>query len=164
MLKKSRVSYHPFSSPLPETFPSTAAKWSMRVARPSRFSGLRLTPARIGILILLTCSLVVIHDWVPKLKYLRVSCGFSISEATLLTAAASAYYRHRKHDNYPSSRLPTARIRIIQSPRHHRHVSVLQIPQCVQCLFSRPTCAIQSTLSGPGRDAYCNVIRWANWT
>jgi hypothetical protein len=164
MLQKSRFSDDPFSSPLPETPPSTAVKWAKRVARPSRFSGLRLTPLRIGILLLLAGSFVLIHDWIPKLTTPKVSCVAPVSEGFVLTSIDSVHYRHRQHNNRPSGCLPTPRIGVIPSPRHHRHVSVLQVPQYLQCLRSRPTRAFQSTLPGSRVDAHCDVIRRSNWT
>jgi hypothetical protein len=163
MLHKSRFGDDPFSASLPETPPSTAVKWANRVARPSRFSGLRLTRLRTGILLLLTGSFVLIHDWIPKLATSRVSCGTTISEASLLTSTASAHYRHRQHDNCFPSCLPTSRARSIPSSRHHRHVPVLQVPQCLQCLLSRSACAFQSSVSGSRLNAHCNVIRRSNW-
>ncbi len=62
MVQASRFKDDPFSSSLPDTHPSVAVKWANRVGRPSRFSGLRLTPFRIGILLLFFGSFVLIHD------------------------------------------------------------------------------------------------------
>lgn len=66
MVQASRFKDDPFSSPLPETPLSVAVKWANRVARPSRFSGLRLTPFRIGILLLFFGSFVLIHNSFSK--------------------------------------------------------------------------------------------------
>jgi hypothetical protein len=163
MFHKSPFGDDPFSASLPETPPSTAIKWANRAARPSRFSGLRLTRLRIGILLLLTGSFVLIHDWIPKLATSRVSCGTTVSEASLLTSTATAHYRHRQHDNCFPSCLPTSRARSIPSSRHHRHVPVLQVPQCLQCLLSRSACSFQSSVPGSRLNAHCNVIRRSNW-
>lgn len=77
MLQRDRFNDDPFSSPLPETPPSTAVKWANRVARPSRFSGLRLTPLRIGILLFFIGGFILIRGWVFKATSRTVSCGFA---------------------------------------------------------------------------------------
>ena len=82
MLQSPRFNDDPFSSPLPETPPSIAVKWANRVVRPSRFSGLRLTPIRIGILLLLTGSFVLVHTWIPKLTSSAVGCEFATCRAS----------------------------------------------------------------------------------
>ncbi|KAH8748031.1 hypothetical protein BGZ57DRAFT_945875 [Hyaloscypha finlandica] len=88
MLHKSRFGDDPFSASLPETPPSTAVKWANRAARPSRFSGLRLTRLRIGILLLFTGSFVLIHDWIPKLATSRPLHIIDIGNTTIVFQAA----------------------------------------------------------------------------
>jgi hypothetical protein len=53
----------PFMSPIAET-PSITCKWGNQFTRPSRFSGIRVTPFRIGILLLTIGSFVIIRDWI----------------------------------------------------------------------------------------------------
>ena len=70
-----------FRSPLPQTSPSIAYKWLNRVGRPSRFSGLRLTPFRFGFLLLAVGSLILVLDWLPTKSHLEASRSTSISIA-----------------------------------------------------------------------------------
>lgn len=164
MLQRPHFTDDPFSSLLPKTPPSTTVKWANQLTRPSRFSGLRLTPLRIGILLLLIGFFVLIQDLFPRLGSPKVSCGKAMGDSSLLITTASEQYRHWKRGNYSSSCLSASRIRIIPCLRYHRYVPVLQIPQYLQCLLSRPPCTFQSPLPEPCLDAHCHVIRRPNWT
>lgn len=57
----------PFMSPSPKTPPSLTYKWATQFARPSRFSGMRVTPFRVGIILLTIAAFALIRDWVVDL-------------------------------------------------------------------------------------------------
>lgn len=88
MVQASRFKDDPFSSPLLETPPSVAVKWANRVARPSRFSGLRLTPFRIGILLLFFGSFVLIHDSFSKSGSSKFRGAIDMGNRTAVAQAA----------------------------------------------------------------------------
>ena len=62
--QRSRLHDDPFMSPFPETPPRLIYKWATQFARPSRFSGMRFTPFRIGILLLTIGGFVLVRDLV----------------------------------------------------------------------------------------------------
>lgn len=77
MQQRSRFNEDPFTSPLPETPPSAAIKWAHRVSHPARFSGIRITPFRIGVALFFIASFVWIRDWVPRTP--KVSLKVSVN-------------------------------------------------------------------------------------
>ncbi|KUJ13639.1 uncharacterized protein LY89DRAFT_590826 [Mollisia scopiformis] len=82
MWERPRLLDDPFTTPSPETPPSTNFKWA-RVSRPARFSGLRFSPFRIGIALVVFGSFILVRDWIPR------SGGLvNISNVTVVPQAA----------------------------------------------------------------------------
>ena len=71
--QRSRLYDDPFMSPFPEASPSITYKWATQFARPSRFSGMRFTPFRIGILLLAIGGFVLVRDLVTDSLSEKVS-------------------------------------------------------------------------------------------
>jgi hypothetical protein len=69
----SRLHDDPFMSPFPETPQSIAYNWATQFARPSRFSGMRFSPFRIGILLLTIGGFVLVRDLVTGSLFEKVS-------------------------------------------------------------------------------------------
>jgi len=76
MWQRSRSHDDPFRTPSPEPPSSVTYKWATQVARPSRFSGLRISPFRIGIILVALGGLILLQDWI-QISYRVVSCTLS---------------------------------------------------------------------------------------
>ncbi|CZR69875.1 uncharacterized protein PAC_19775 [Phialocephala subalpina] len=93
MWERPRLLDDPFTTPSPETRPSTDFKWVNRVTRhtsvsglrPTRFSGLRITPFRVSIALLILGSFILVRDWIPGSK---VVVDRDISNVTAIPQAA----------------------------------------------------------------------------
>lgn len=65
MWQQPKLLDDPFTTPTPETPPSTTFKWANRGTRPTRFSRFRFTPFKVGVALLIIGSLVVTRDRFP---------------------------------------------------------------------------------------------------
>lgn len=133
----------PFMSPFVDT--NITYKWGNQFTRPSRFSGMRVTPFRIGLLLLTIGGFVILRDWIAGSMDQKVSMELRVIGSTalqlldqeLINVMIKEYNGHIQHDQCSSSGFPTSRIRRISNPRYHRHLPILQVPKYMQCLLTR---------------------------
>ncbi len=62
MWQRPRLLDDPFTTLSPETLPSTTFKWANRATLSSRFSRFRFTPLKIGVLLFILGSFVLVRD------------------------------------------------------------------------------------------------------
>jgi hypothetical protein len=120
MRDKPTAQDDPFTPPNAETPPSVACKWAnrvTRVTRPSRFSDLRLTPFKIGVLLLIGTDAST-RERMPKQHHRQVGPVLTPNSVTchrrfnlvpwLTTTDPPWQHRGLQHNIHPARAIPTS--------------------------------------------------------